>query len=376
MKLHIVGGGPAGLYLAILMKKRDPARQITIYERSKADLTWGWGVVFSDKTLGYLEGSDQIAHERLQQKLVTWNDVVVMLRGEEVRIHGNPFSSIARIEILKILHERCRELDVDLRFETDVGNPESLRDCDLLVGADGINSIVRTTWQDAFEPDLHVASNKYIWLGTPHLFHGLTMAFTDSEAGPFAAHAYRFNDTTSTFIAECTEATWRKAGLNDASEAQTLAYMARVFERELGGQPVLSNASRWINFIRVKNANWHFDNVVLLGDALHTAHFSIGSGTKLAMEDSITLARCLDAETDVGAALAAFETERRPVVDKLQAAAQKSRTWFENFGDKMDQPPVLFAHDNMTRSGRIDMDRLRDADPAFVNAYEAAAGAS
>jgi len=372
VKVNIVGGGPAGLYLAILMKKRDASHEISVFERTPADVTWGWGVVFSDKTLAYLMGSDELAHQRLRKKLNTWNDVVVLYQGGETRVRGNPFSAVGRIEILRILQERCTELGVHMEFETNIDDPASLRDCDLLVGADGVNSIVRSTWSDAFEPDVVATPNKFIWLGTRHLFTGLTLAFAETDDGPFAAHAYKFNDDTSTFIAECTEETWRNAGLDQADEAQTLAYVAKAFAHELEGKPVMSNASRWINFQRVKNKRWHHENIILLGDALHTAHFSIGSGTKLALEDSIVLSDCLHDNDGVASALSAFETARRPAVEKLQAAAQLSRVWFEEFGDKLGPDPALFTFDCMTRSGRVDMDLLRSQDPEFVAAYEAA----
>ena len=229
MKINIVGGGPAGLYFAILMKARDSSVEINLYERTSADQTWGWGVVFSSKTLAYLGESDPIAYQRLQAQLVNWTDVVMLYRGEEVRVKGNPFSAIARLKILQTLQERAIELGVSLHFETDIDDPASLRDCDLLVGADGISSLVRTQYQDKFEPEIQVGKNKFIWLGTKHLFTGLTLGFAETKAGAFACHAYRFCDDTSTFIAECTEETWRKSGLDNASEAESLAKLSEIF---------------------------------------------------------------------------------------------------------------------------------------------------
>ncbi len=372
MKVNIIGGGPAGLYLAILMKANDATHEIHCYERTPSDVTWGWGVVFSSKTLDYLSSSDSVVHERLQSQLNKWTDVVLPYQGTEVRVCGNPFSAIARIDILKTLQDRCAELGVEMHFDHQVTDIESMRDCDLLVGADGISSLVRETYKEHFEPTVEVGSNKFIWLGTHHAFTGLTMGFTESEFGPFACHAYKFSDDTSTFIAECTEETWRAAGLDTATEAESLEILAAVFKTELGGQPLLSNRSSWINFRAIKNNNWHYENVVLLGDALHTAHFSIGSGTKLAMEDSIVLARLIAEGKPVPETLRNFEAERRPAVEKIQRAAETSRIWFENMGEKLGPAPHLFAYDCMTRSGRVDMELLREQDPEFVDAYEKA----
>ncbi len=314
MKINIIGGGPAGLYFAILMKAADASHEIAVYERNPADVTWGWGVVFSDKTLGNLGGSDPLVLERLQKRLVQWTDVVMLYQGEEVRVHGNPFAAIARISILDELQKRCEELGVEMHFDTTIDDISSLRDCDLVIGADGIKSIVRETYKEHFKPEVQTGTNKFIWLGTKHLFSGLTLGFAESDAGPFACHAYRFCDDTSTFIAECTEETWRAAGLDKASEQESLDYLAKVFASELDGKELMSNSSAWINFNRVKNEHWHHENVVLLGDALHTAHFSIGSGTKLAMEDAIVLKSALDANAAIPEALAAYERERRPAV--------------------------------------------------------------
>jgi anthraniloyl-CoA monooxygenase len=358
------------------MKAKDASHEIHCYEKTPADVTWGWGVVFSSKTLDYLSSSDPVVHERLQSQLNKWTDVVLPYQGQEVRVCGNPFSAIARLQILKTLQERCTELGVHMYFDHPIDDVESLRDCDLLVGADGIGSVVRETYKEHFQPKIGIGKNKFIWLGTHQLFTGLTMGFTESEFGPFACHAYRFNEDTSTFIAECTEETWKKAGLDTASEEESLAILGRVFARELGGKPLLSNRSSWINFREVKNAHWHHKNVVLLGDALHTAHFSIGSGTKLAMEDSIVLARLLAEGKSVAETLVNFEKERRPAVEKIQRAAATSQVWFENMGEKMGPDPHLFAYDCMTRSGRVDMDLLREQDPVFVDAYERARAAA
>ncbi len=352
------------------MKARDSSVEINLYERTAADQTWGWGVVFSSKTLAYLGKSDPIAYRRLQEQLVNWTDVVMLYRGEEVRVKGNPFSSIARLKILQTLQERAIELGVSLHFETNVDDPSSLRDCDLLIGADGIASLVRTKYQDKFEPEIQVGKNKFIWLGTKRLFTGLTLGFAETKAGAFACHAYRFCDDTSTFIAECTEETWQQSGLDNASEAESLSKLSEIFGRELEGHALMSNNSKWINFRRVKNKHWHYENIVLLGDALHTAHFSIGSGTKLAMEDSIALFECLGTADSIVEALPKFEIARRPAVEKLQRAAETSRIWFEDMDSKLGPPPHTFSYDCMTRSGRVDLELLREQDSDFVSAFE------
>jgi 2-polyprenyl-6-methoxyphenol hydroxylase-like FAD-dependent oxidoreductase len=240
----------------------------------------------------------------------------------------------------------------------------------LLVGTDGVNSTVRQVFADKFLPDLSTRPNKYIWYGTHQLFQGLTLTFRENEAGVFAAHSYKFDQTTSTFIVECDPQTWNSAGFASLSDQETRAYVAKVFHGDLKGQPLLSNNSKWINFVLVKNKNWHFDNVVLLGDALHTAHFSIGSGTKLAMEDAIALKQCFDTSPNVRGALGEFERVRKPIIEDYQAAAYESMVWFENARQYMHLPPIELAYSLMKRSGRVDDEELRKRDPEFVARYE------
>jgi anthraniloyl-CoA monooxygenase len=373
MKINIIGGGPAGLYFALLMKKSDPAHEVTVLERNAPDSTFGWGVVFSDKTLSYLKENDEASYQSITDSFEMWDNVDVVHRDQKITIRGNKFSGIARIELLNILQRRCRELDVDLRFQTEVSDIESLAaDCDLLVGADGINSSVRQAYEQFFEPDLSVRANKYIWYGTRQLFHGLTLTFHQTEAGVFAAHSYKFNQTTSTFIVECDPATWAKAGFETMPDEATRLLLEDVFARDLHGHTLMSNNSKWLNFVNVKNRHWSHRNIVLLGDALHTAHFSIGSGTKLALEDAIALHKCFQAERDVKLALAEFEKARKPVIEEYQEAAHESLVWFEHAGDYMHLSPLPFAYKLMTRSKRIDHDNLKRRDPEFIAAYEAA----
>jgi anthraniloyl-CoA monooxygenase len=380
MKINIIGGGPAGLYFAILMKKADPAHEITVYERNGPDDTFGWGVVFSGRALANLRAADAESHAEITHAFEAWDNVDVVHGDEKISIHGNSFSGIARLQLLKILQRRCEQLGVELLFRTEVPDVDSLRTgSDLLVAADGVNSTARKQCSNHFVPSLDVRPNRYIWYGTNRLFHGLTLTFSENEAGVFAAHSYKFNKTTSTFIIECDQETWDTATFSTMSDSETRGYLEGVFAKDLDGESLLSNNSKWINFLLVKNQKWFFENVVMIGDALHTAHFSIGSGTKLAMEDAIALKTCfynLDSQGSspaekVGRALRAFERVRKPVIEDYQAAAQESMQWFENARRYMQLSPIELAYSLMTRSGRVGREELERRDPKFVTAYEA-----
>ncbi len=375
MRITIAGGGPAGLYFALLMKKQDPGHEVRILERDGRHDTYGWGIVFSGQTLSFLQEADPESHRAITGRFELWDNVDVVHRGKKVSVRGNRFAGIARVAFLDILRGRCEELGVEVRYRTNVESVADLPAADLLVGADGARSLVRRAYADAFRPSLDVRKNRYIWLGTRRLFHGLTLTFRESVAGLFAAHSYKFGPDTSTFIVEAVGDTWERAGFERMGPEETRASLERVFEDDLQGQPLLTNNFvKWLRFVIVKNERWRHGNVALLGDALHTAHFSIGSGTKLALEDAIALALCFARNPAVGDALAEFEATRKPVVDSLQAAAHSSLVWFEDCASRMGLSPLDLAYEIMTRSGRIDHDKLKARDPTFVAAWEAQGG--
>jgi anthraniloyl-CoA monooxygenase len=372
MKINIIGGGPAGLYFAILMKKSNPEHQITIYERNGPDDTFGWGVVFSGRTLANLRAADEESHAEITRAFEAWDNVDVVHHNEKISIHGNSFSGISRLQLLKILQRRCERLGIALLFRTEITDIDSLRtNCDLLLATDGVNSTARKQYSSQFGPTLDARPNRYIWYGTNRLFHGLTLTFHENEAGVFAAHSYKFNKTTSTFIIECDQQTWERAGFHEMGDDETRTYLEQVFEKDLDALPLLSNNSKWVNFLLVKNQKWFFENTVMLGDALHTAHFSIGSGTKLAMEDAIALAECCASTETVGNALRKFESTRKPVIDAYQSAAYDSMRWFENARQFMKMSPIELAYALMTRSGRVSYEDLKRWDPEFIARYEA-----
>jgi anthraniloyl-CoA monooxygenase len=371
MKIVTVGGGPAGLYLALLMKKADPAHDVTVIERNRPDDTFGFGVVFSDATLERFAVADRESHETITRSFAHWDDIDVHYQGQVLTSTGHGFAGIGRQRLLDILHERCMALGVVLRFQTEVDDLSPWSDADLVVVADGVNSAVRTRSAAHFQPRIDVRPNKFVWLGTTFPFPAFTFVFKESEHGLWRVHAYRYNATDSTFILETTDATWRRAGLADATEDDTLAFAETLFARELGGHRLLKNRSFWRSFPTVRNARWSHGNVVLVGDAAHTAHFSIGSGTKLAIEDSIALARALQTHADVASALAAYEAERRPEVESLQRASQVSLEWFEQterYHGRLE--PLQFAFSLLTRSLRVTHANLKVRDAKFVESVD------
>lgn len=372
MKIVSIGGGPAGLYFAILRKKSHPNDEITVIERNLPYQTFGWGVVFSDETLGYLEENDAPTHARITKQFAHWDSIDIHFRGSLVRSSGHGFSGIARKELLNILQHRCEELGVKLAFETDVTDIDAIaKNADLVLGADGVRSAVRQRYSSTFRPSLDVRKCKYIWLGTEKRFDAFTFLFEENEHGMFQVHAYPFDAQRSTFIVECDEDSWRKAGLDSLSVDQGVAAMERLFAKHLDGHRLQTNKSAWVNFPTVRNERWHHENIVLMGDAAHTAHFSIGSGTKLAMEDAIQLAASLQKHPRVEEALVAYEAERRPVVERTQKAAQDSLVFFENIKRYRSQSSVQFAFNLLTRSKRITYDNLKVRDSSFVSRVEA-----
>jgi anthraniloyl-CoA monooxygenase len=371
MKIGIVGAGPAGLYFALLMKRRHPDYQIQIVEQNPAGATYGWGIVFSERALGFLERSDSASYADMLAHLESWNDQVIGLNGQAVRIDGFGFSGMARLDLLRILQDHCRRLGVEMTFETRLLDLGVFAECDLIVGADGANSVVRQLYAQPFQPSVELLSNKYVWYGTSQTFDALSLLFRAYQGGYYVAHAYRYSRETSTFIVECDAETWRRAGFAAMSEAESRAWCEQVFAEELQGQPLLTNRSLWINFKVVTNQHWSHQNIVLLGDALRSVHFSIGSGTRMALEDAIALYHAFQTTNTIPDALAAFETERRRSVDQMLAVAAQSYRWYEQFRHKMDMDLLPFANDYLLRSGQLTQERLRGRAPTFMAAYDA-----
>src|SRR5918993_227567 len=367
MKTAIIGGGPAGLYFAILLKKLKPQAEITIYERNRADETFGFGVVFSDATLDNFEKHDLPSYQRIIREFAYWDDIAIHFRGTEHRIGGNGFCGCSRRTLLLILQDRAEELGVTLRYEADVDDESLFADADLVVVADGINSRFRERYADHFQPEVDLRPNKFAWMGSTKPLDAFTFIFQETEWGPFIAHAYQYEAGASTWVFETDPDTFDKAGLSGMSEEQSARLMERIFGWFLGGHPILTNRSLWRSFPMIRSKRWTLGNRVLIGDAKATAHFSIGSGTKLAMEDAIALADAFGKERSVEGALALYETGRREEVEKTQHAADVSLVWFEHVDRFWDFDPVQFAFGVMTRAKAITYDNLRLRAPEFVD---------
>ncbi|HUF47536.1 MAG TPA: bifunctional salicylyl-CoA 5-hydroxylase/oxidoreductase [Vicinamibacterales bacterium] len=379
MKIAVVGGGPAGLYFALLLKKARPAFDITVVERNRRDDTFGWGVVFSDQTLGNFRTADAATFERITASLAQWDDIDVHVRDRVITSRGHGFSGIARKKLLNILQARCEETGVVLRFQAEVRDDadlarHGLADADLIVAADGVNSAWRARHAAAFGPELDVRTARYIWLGTTFPFEAFTFYFVENAHGVFQAHCYRFDADTSTFIVECDEASWRQAGFDRLDMAGTVAACEALFASWLKGHRLQSNAPPaappWSTFVRVRNQSWCHGRVVLVGDAAHTAHFSIGSGTKLAMEDAIALARALASDRPAADALADYQAERMTEALRLQNAARNSMEWFEHVKRYVHLDPEQFTYSLLTRSQRVSHENLRLRDPGYLQGVE------
>jgi len=370
MHIAILGAGPAGLYLAYLIKRRRPETAITLVEQNPADATFGFGVVFSDRALEFLREDDEATYSAITPHMQSWNDITIVHRGERVMIDGVGFSAIGRLKLLQLLQERARSVGVEPVYYRAVKSLSELGKADLIVGADGVNSLVRRSSENRFGASVRLLSNRFAWFGTEKRFETLTQTFIETEAGSFNAHHYRYSPDLSTFIVEVDQPTYERAGFAQIGEGETRSFCERAFAQTLEGHRLISNNSIWRQFPIVQNERWSVDNCVLVGDALHTAHFSIGSGTRLAMEDAIALDRALAHSESVGAALVAYETARRPTLEKLVSGANGSATWYEHFTEHMRLAPVDFAMSYITRSGRVDIERLRKLSPRFVGQFE------
>jgi len=380
LKIAIIGGGPAGLYLAILMKEANPFHQVTVLERNAPEDTFGWGVVFSAATLENLRAADPVTHAAIEREFAHWDDIDVHVRGRTITSGGHGFVGIARVKLLHILQQRARELGVHILYKVDVKGDDDLRglglaDADVIVAADGVNSVIRRKYASHFEPDLDVRPAKFIWLGTTRRFEAFTFIFLERPEGVFQVHAYRFDEQHSAFIVECDETSWRAAGLDRMDAAATVKWCEEAFEEWLLGHPLLFNARHqaekpWLSFTRVSNGRWFKDNIVLIGDAAHTAHFSIGSGTKLAMEDAIVLARVLNGSTPLPEALQAYQDERMTEALRLQNAARNSMEWFENVKRYIGLEPEQLVYSLLTRSQRVSHENLRLRDGRYLEGVE------
>jgi len=371
VNIGIVGGGPAGLFFAYLMKRHDPGHHIRIVERDSAAATYGWGVVFSDIALAFVLEVAPELYAAMTRNHEVHDKMRIVHRKQAITLANNTFHRMARIDLLRALRENCSALGVAIEFGRKVDDIAEFDDCELVVAADGAASAIRTCYREHFEPVLDVRPNFLAWYGTTARFEPLSLIFRENADGLLIAHAYSYSRTHSTFLVECDPQTWRAAGLDRMSGTQSLAYCERVFQDDLDGQRLLSNRSEWFRYSIVSNRRWHWRNLVLLGDALRTGHPSVGSGTRLAMQDSIALFEACVSFTDVPTQLIEFERRRRPGSDALQNAAIRSTQWYETVRGRLSLDPVSFAYDYLRRTGRVDHLDIRARDPALASAYEA-----
>ena len=373
MKIAIIGAGPAGLYFALLAKKNNPHHDIRVYEQNPKGATYGWGVVFSDIGLMFLQEANPDFFTEFTAHHERCDYMEVVHRGAHIQIHGNHFSRTSRVDMLRTLQDACERACVSVEYGRRVDDVEQLaREVDLLVAADGGSSAIRNQFAEHFRPSFEKRRNKFAWYGTNQRFHPVSLIFRETQHGVFIAHAYQYSPQLSTFLVEVDPETWTRAGLDVASEHESRRYCAEVFRPELGSNDLLTNRSLWFEANIVKNENWTFRNIVLIGDALRTVHFSLGSGTRMAMQDAIALHRSIaDHSTDLQAAFAAFEAARRPASTSFQGAASRSLDWYENVHTKLHLDPINFAYDYMRRTGQVSHDDLKRRDPLFAVAYEA-----
>jgi 2-polyprenyl-6-methoxyphenol hydroxylase-like FAD-dependent oxidoreductase len=371
LRIAVIGGGPGGLYFAYLWKRRHPDAQIDLFEQNPEGATWGFGVVFSEQALEFLRADDPDTIDAIAPKMESWKNITLNLHGESVEIDGVGFSSIGRLELLTLLQARVRAAGVAPQYQTQIDTLDQFAGYDLVVAADGLNSLVRRSFESEFGASVSHSSNKFAWYGTTKRFATLSQTFVKTDLGTFNAHHYRYSPDMSTFLVECDAATWQRYGFADKSIEQSQAICEQVFADTLDGHPLISNKSVWRNFPWIWNERWSHGNIVLIGDALHSAHFSIGSGTRLAIEDAIALTKALEAEQTIAAALARYEGERKPIVKKLVTAARTSADWYEHFPEHMKLGLMDFGYSYITRSGRVDDSRLRAMSPAFMDRYEA-----
>ncbi len=367
MRIGVIGGGPGGLLFAVLMKRADRTHEITVLERNAPDATFGFGVVFPERSSRYLQEADPEVHAAFTRASVTWDAIEYRHQGRIIRCGGHSFFGIARMDLLALLQRQARQLAVDLRFNHEVDTLPALAGFDLIVAADGVNSLARSALASQLRPAISAGRSKYIWLGTTQRFNALTFIFEKGDHGWFGGHIYPYSASASTFIVETDEETWRRAGLDRAEDA---AYCERLFARHLDGHRLLANNSKWLNFRTVRNRTWHAGNVVLLGDAAHTAHFSVGSGTRMALEDAIALARALQHHAGLDRAVVAYQAERRPAVGYVQRAAEPSRRWWERFRYWTHFAPEQFAFHHLARTRVLTYGTLTVRDPRFVTAAE------
>jgi 2-polyprenyl-6-methoxyphenol hydroxylase-like FAD-dependent oxidoreductase len=371
MRIVIVGAGPAGLYLSLLLKRSGLDVALQVVEQNAPDSTFGFGVVLSEDALEFLKEDDPAMFNAITPELERWSGIAIYHRGERVLLDGIGFTAIGRLHLLQLLQKQARDAGISVTFDRPVTDLSEFADADMIVGADGVSSLVRRSDEAGFGASVSYLTNRFAWFGTTKVFDTLSQTFLETSHGPVNAHHYRYSPAMSTFLVECSEKTFFATGFDKMDEDETRAALERIFARTLDGHPLVSNRSIWRQFPIIHNERWSAGNKVILGDALHTAHFSIGSGTRLAFEDAIALARAIrEHPRDVPAALAAYQAQRKPILDKLVTAANASAQWYETFGEHMALPPYDFAMSYLSRTGRMDIERIRTVAPKFAAEWE------